>query len=536
MSALASTASVVVPSTRVSLSAFQPSAQLSTGRKVLAFATMCLGCFMAYLDIQIVITSIQEIGGGIAASQVQLSWFITSYLVAEIIVIPISVWLSRVMSTRWLVTASAAGFTLASLLCSAAWDVRSMIVFRALQGFFGGAMIPAAQTAAVTLFQDKKSAVAAASVFGVVAAMAPMLGPVVGGWITDSWSWHWLFYINVVPGTLIVIMIPILLRIDKPDLTLLKGADYPGMVLIALCLGCLDYVLEEGYRWSWFGDATIATCALVSALAGTAFVIRSLTYVRPVVDLRMLANWNFSLGCWFSFVIGVGVFCMTCLTVLFLGRVRGFIAYQNADTILWAGLSQLCAIPIYGRLAKYIDLRWLLMLGLSCFGISMWLFTPIMNQWDWHEMPLPLALRGFAAAFAIAATTTLALGAIPPDGVASASGLLALTRSLGGSIGITVCGILLNSRTNLHFLRIAEHLNYANTELMNRLQGMTARYAQAWGDSVGGHAAAIKNLWLLAYREAQVQAFADAYLAIAVCFALSVMLVPLMRKARSNCS
>jgi MFS transporter, DHA2 family, multidrug resistance protein len=200
------------------------------------------------------------------------------------------------------------------------------------------------------------------------------------------------------------------------------------------------------------------------------------------------------------------------------------------QTILWAGLFQVSAIPIYIVLSKHLDLRWLLMFGLACFGISMWLFTPITNQWQWQEMLTPLAFRGVAVTFALASTTTLALGGLAPDRVPSASGLFALMRCLGGAIGIAGCGILLNDRTNLHFLRIAEHLTSANNELINRLHGMTARYAQSMGDSVSGQAAALKNLWLLAYREAQVQAFADAYLAIAVCFALSVMMVPFMHK------
>jgi MFS transporter, DHA2 family, multidrug resistance protein len=179
-------------------------------------------------------------------------------------------------------------------------------------------------------------------------------------------------------------------------------------------------------------------------------------------------------------------------------------------------------------------LRWILMFGLACFGIAMWLFTPIMNQWGWQEMLVPMAFRGVAVAFSIAATTTLALGGISRDRLASASGLFALMRSLGGSIGIAGCGILLNSRVNLHFLHIAEHLTAANTALVTLLQGMTARYAQALGDTVGGQTAALKNLWLIAYREAQVQAFADAYLVIAACFALSVMMVPLMRKTAAS--
>jgi MFS transporter, DHA2 family, multidrug resistance protein len=502
---------------------------LSPERKVLAFGVMCLGCFIAYLDIQIVSASIQEVGGGLSASQDELSWIQTSYLIAEIIVIPLAAWLSRVMSTGWLTAASAAGFTLSSVLCATAWDIKSMIVFRAMQGFFGGSMIPMAFTTAVVLFPGKQRAIAASFV-SAAAGVAPTLGPVVGGWITDSWSWQWLFYVNIAPGTLVTVLAPILVKIDRPDVRLLKGADYLGMVLMALCLGCLDYVLEEGARWDWFGDDTIRTCAWISGLAGVGFIIRSLTYERPIVDLRALANRNFALCCWFSFVTGIGIFGLIYLTPLFLGEVRGFIAWQIGGAILAAGIFQLCAIPLYSLVANRVDLRWLLLFGLACFGMSMWLFTPMMNQWGWQEMLLPLAFRGLATPFAMASTVTLALGGLAAERVKLASGLFTLMRSLGGAIGIAVCGTILNDRTNLHFLRIAEHLNPANSGMMNMLHGLAARYTQAWGDPVGAQTAALKQLWLLAYREAQVQAFADAYLAIAVCFALSVIMVPLLRK------
>ena len=185
-------------------------------------------------------------------------------------------------------------------------------------------------------------------------------------------------------------------------------------------------------------------------------------------------------------------------------------------------------------MANRFDLRWPLMFGLCSFGMSMWLFTPMMNQWGWEEMLFPLASRGLAAPFAMASTITLALGGLPPERLKSASGLYTLMRSLGAAIGIGACSTILNDRTNLHFLRIAEHLNSANAELNNWLHGMAARYAQAWGDPAAGQAAALKKLWMLAYREAQVQAFADAYLAIAVCFALAAVLAPLMRGARAR--
>jgi DHA2 family multidrug resistance protein len=468
----------------------------SPQRTVLAFAILCVGSFMAFLDIQIVSASIEEVGGGLSASVDDMSWVQTSYLIGEIIVIPLAAWMSRVMSTRWLLTVAAAGFTLASMLCGMAWDLRSMIVFRALQGIFGGAMIPTAFTAAVVLFKGKQSAVAASCV-SVAAGLAPTLGPVIGGWITDNWSWHWLFYINLVPGVAVAVLAPAFVRMDEPDLTLLKGADYLGMILIAVCLGCLDYVLEEGERWEWFSDDTIRTCAWIAALAGAGFVIRSLTCARPIVDLRAFASRNFTLGCWFAFVTGVGIYGLIYLTPLFLSHIRGFIAWQIGGAILWAGPFQLVMVPVYGFLANRVDLRLLLMIGLACFAISLWLFTPMMNQWGWEEMLPAWAFRGIAAPFAIASGLALTMGELPPDRVKSASGLFALMRNLGGAIGIAACATVVNDRTNLHLLHIAEHLNFSNTELAGWLHRMSSRYAQAWGDATASEAAALKKLWEL---------------------------------------
>ncbi len=226
---------------------------------------------------------------------------------------------------------------------------------------------------------------------------------------------------------------------------------------------------------------------------------------------------------------GIGIFALVYLTPLFLGHVRGFIAWQIGGAMLWAGLFQLITVPIYGFLARRVDLRLLLMIGLLCFAISMRLFTPMMNQWGSEEMLLPLAFRGIAVPFAMASAVTLTLGELPPDRVKSASGLFALMRNLGGAIGIAAAATIVNDRTNLHFLRIAEHLNSSNTELAGWLRRMTSRYTQAWGDAMVSQAAALKRLWEAAYREAQVQAFADAYLVIAVCLVVSAMMAPLMR-------
>jgi DHA2 family multidrug resistance protein len=205
-------------------------------------------------------------------------------------------------------------------------------------------------------------------------------------------------------------------------------------------------------------------------------------------------------------------------------------AWQIGTALLSAGAFQLLAVPVYGILANRIDLRWLMMFGLACFGVGLWAFTPLTHEWGWEELLLPQAFRGFAQQFTVAPIVTLTLGGLQPERLKSASGLFNLMRNLGGAIGIAACGTILNDRTNLHFLRIAEHLTTANVAMQNVLTGVAARYSQALGDPLHGQAAALKQLWRLAYREAQVETFADAYLAIAVCFAVSVVMVPLMRK------
>jgi MFS transporter, DHA2 family, multidrug resistance protein len=503
--------------------------EISMREKIFAFAAMCVGFFIALLDIQIVSASLADIGGGLSASPDEIAWVQTSYLIAEIVVIPLSGWLSRVMSTRWLFCVSAAGFTATSLLCGWAWDIQSMIVFRSLQGFLGGSMIPTVFTTAFYYFAGHQRVIAAA-IIGCLASLAPTLGPTVGGWITDSYSWHWLFFINLVPGIFVAVVVPLLVRIDRPNLGLLRGADYIGMALMAAFLGCLEYTLEEGPRWDWFGDDTIRATAWISAIAGLAFIWRSLTHAQPVVDLRALGSRNFALGCFFSFVTGVGIFATIYLTPLFLARVRGFSALQIGLAVFSTGVFQVCAIPFYTFLARRIDLRWLMMFGLACFALGMWNFTPITHDWGWRELLLPQAFRGFAQQFAVAPTVTLTLGGLAPDRLKLASGLFNLMRNLGGAIGIAGCGTILNDRANLHFLRLAEHLNTANAAVVEMLQRVAAGYAAMDGDAAHGQAVALKRLWSLAWREAQVQTYADAFLTITICFAIATAMVPLMRK------
>jgi len=504
--------------------------QLSIATKVFAFGAMCIGFFIALLDIQIVSASLRDIGGGLSAGADETAWVQTSYLIAEIIVIPLSGWLSRVMSTRWLFCASAVGFTATSLLCGVAWDIHSMIVFRALQGFLGGSMIPTVFTTAFIYFTGNQRVIAAATV-GAISSLAPTLGPTVGGWITDHYSWHWLFFVNLVPGIFVAVVVPALVRIDKPNLSLLRGADYFGMILLAVSLGCLEYTLEEGERWDWLSDDTIRTTAWIAGVAGVAFIWRSLTHRQPIIDFTALKIRNFALGSFLSFVSGIAIFSTIYLTPLFLGRVRGFSALQIGLAVFSTGLFQVSAIPLYTLLARRIDLRWLMIFGFLCFTLSMWTFSPITHEWGWKELLLPQALRGFGQQFAVAPVVTLALGSLAPQRLKLASGLFNLMRNLGGAIGIAACGTLLNDRSNLHFLHLAEHLNSGNPAAQTLLSQVAATDTSRWdGDAVHGAVGALRQLWSLAFREAQTQAFADVFLAIMVCLVAATVLIPLMQK------
>ncbi|WP_233842576.1 DHA2 family efflux MFS transporter permease subunit [Dyella sp. 2HG41-7] len=498
--------------------------KLGNTQKIFAFASMCVGMFIALLDIQIVSASLRDIGGGLSAGVDETAWVQTSYLIAEIVVIPLSGWLSRVFSTRWLFAASAAGFTITSLLCGVAWNIQSMIVFRALQGFLGGSMIPMVFTTAFAFFIGKQRVVAAATI-GAIASLAPTLGPTLGGWITDHWSWHWLFFINLVPGLFVTIAVPMLVNVDAPDTSLLRRADYLGMVLLAVFLGCLEYTLEEGPRWNWLTDSTITTTAWLSGLCGVGFVIRSLTYDQPLVDLRALRDLNFALGCLFSFITGVGIFTTIYLTPIFLGRVEGYSALQIGEAVFSTGIFQILTIPVYTFLAQRFDLRWIMMAGLAIFALSMWDFTPITHDWGANQLLLPQALRGAAQQLAVPPVVTLTLGGLPPARLRLASGLFNLMRNLGGAIGIAVCATILNDRTNLHFYRLAEHLNTSN-EAMNQWLAQNSGHFTDVGDPNGE----LHALWQLTFREAQTLSYADAFLTVAICFVVATVLVPLMRK------
>lgn len=496
-------------------------------RKHIAFASMCIGLFIAQLDIQIVSASLNEIGGGLSAGKDEMAWVQTSYLIAEIIIIPLSGWLSRVFSTRWLFTLSAGAFTVMSVACGLAWNIQSMIVFRALQGAAGASMIPLVFTTAFIYYQGKELGLAAA-VVSALASLSPMLGPTLGGCITDNLEWRWLFYINIVPGLYLLMSIPFLVDVDKPNLALLKGADYPGIVLLALTLGCLEYSLEEGARWGWFDDSTIILTSSLTLVSALLFTLRTLTISNPIMDLYAFKDKNFSLGCFFSFAGGVGIFSTVYLTPVFLGQVRGFSSMDIGVAVCTTGIFQILSVPLYLYLSKKINLQWLLMVGLGGFAFSMFLFTPITHQWGWQELLLPQAIRGVSQQFAMAPIVTLTLGGIPKERLKLASGVFNLTRNLGGAIGIALCGTILNNRTNFHFQRIGEKVASVPQTVNEFITSYNAIFIQGGSDGTTGLLAATKLLSHMMMLQAQTMAFSDAFLLISILLFMAFVLVPAM--------
>jgi DHA2 family multidrug resistance protein len=490
-------------------------------QRVFAFALMCLGFFMATLDIQIVASSLRDIGGGLSASQDELSWVQTAYLITEILVIPVSGWLSKVFSTKWLFVASAVGFTITSMLCGIAWDINSMIVFRGLQGAMGAAMIPTVFTTAFVLFPGKQR-IFASTTIGALASLAPAIGPVIGGWITDQWSWHWLFYLNVIPGVAVAVLVPKYVNIDKADISLLKKGDYLGILLLCGFLGCLEYVLEEGPRKNWFGDPVIIACTWISAISGFLFFVHALTAKEPIIDLRALLVRNFGIGSLLSFIIGIGIFVAVFLTPQFLSQVRAFSSLQIGVALLSVGAFQVLALVAYAFATRYISMRKLLLFGLICFGLGCYLYVPLTHDWGWQQLLLPQALRGIGQQFAVPPIVTMALGSLPQSRLKSASGLFNLMRNLGGAIGIAVSATMLNDRLNFHYLRLNESVTAGSPQVESILSEQTAHWSAVAGDTLNATQSGLANLHALVLREALVLTYSDTFFVLSLCFVVAL--------------
>ncbi len=495
-------------------------------RRVIAFLTMCFGMFMAILDIQVVSASLNEIQAGLAASADEISWVQTAYLIAEVIAIPLSGFLSRALGTRAMFAGSAAGFTAASLMCGFASSMNEMIFWRALQGFIGGGMIPTVFAAAYVIFPRSRMAIVTPMI-GLVATLAPTIGPTVGGYLTDALSWHWLFFINIIPGIAVAAITFALIDFDRPDYSLFTHFDWWGLGFMAAFLGSLEYVLEEGTRNDWFEDQTITFFAVVSALAAVAFFVRVFTARQPIVDLKAFTNRNFALGSMFSFVLGIGLYGLTYLYPLYLARIRGYDALMIGETMFVSGVAMFVCAPIVGRLSGKVDPRFLLMFGFATFAVGAWQMSYMTKDFDFWELLIPQILRGAGLMFAMVPVTNVALGTLAPERMKNASGLFNLTRNLGGAVGLAALNTVLDNRMDLHFARLHEWVSWNRGPANEMLANLTARFSAYAADA---STMAIKQMMLMARQQGTVMAFADMFWLVALLFAGFGALALLMRR------
>ncbi|MBB5746368.1 DHA2 family efflux MFS transporter permease subunit [Brevundimonas variabilis] len=496
-------------------SATQPS--INWTALLLGFGGMVIGQFMAILDIQIVAASLPQIQAGVGASADEISWIQTAYLIPEVVMIPLSGYLSRLWGTQKVFLVSCAGFLIMSVATGLSTSIEAMIVCRALQGFVGGAMIPAVFAIAYTAFPGKHRVNAIVAI-SLIVTLAPTVGPTLGGHLTEMLSWHWLFFINVIPGALSLFLVWRYGDLDKGDPSLAQGFDWWGLSLMATFLMSMQFVLEEGSKNDWFADDLILLLTVVAAITGPAFVWRSLAYKNPIVELRAFANSNFRVGMMLTFIVGAMLFGGSFLMPLFLGRVRDFSASEVGTTMVISGLAMFLTAPIAGRLARFVDMRIMMCGGFVLCAWGMWDAHSLTSEWGFWEFAGVQATRGCGVMIAMIATNQITMATLPPHMVKNASGLVNLSRNVGGAFGLAILNTSLTRNTALHMGELTAGISQTN----GQVQLMIAGIAERMSNSIDPQAAALKAVNGMLTRQATTLAFGDAFalLALASCVAV----------------
>ncbi|MBB2495000.1 DHA2 family efflux MFS transporter permease subunit [Pseudomonas sp. UL070] len=479
-----------------------------------------LGAFMAVLDIQITNSSLKDIQGALSATLEEGSWISTSYLVAEIIMIPLTAWLVQLLSARRLAVWVSLGFLASSLLCSFAWNLESMIVFRALQGFTGGALIPLAFTLTLIKLPEHHRARGMA-LFAITATFAPSIGPTLGGWLTENWGWEYIFYINVPPGLLMIAGLMYGLEKKAPHWELLKSTDYAGIVTLGVGLGCLQVFLEEGHRKDWLESNLIVSLGSIAVSSLILFVILQLSKPNPLINLRILGERNFGLTSIAGLGMGVGLYGSIYLLPLYLAQVHNYNALQIGEVIMWAGLPQLLIIPLVPKLMKVITPKILCALGFGLFGLSSFasgILNPDFAGEQFHQIQIIRALGQPAVMVTI---SLIATAYIQAQDAGSASSLFNILRNLGGAIGIALLATLLDSRAKIYFDYLREALVPTNPQAAERLAQLTEKF--------GSEQAALAKLSEIAHQQAAIMAYNDAFHFVGLALAISMVAVLLTR-------
>jgi MFS transporter, DHA2 family, multidrug resistance protein len=490
-----------------------------------------LGAFMAILNIQIVNASLANVQGGIGAGIDDGGWISTSYLIAEIIVIPLSGWLAQVFSVRIYLLTNAVLFLVFSASCALAHNLPQMIVLRALQGFFGGVLIPLAFTLIITLLPKAKQSVGLA-LFAVSATFAPAIGPTIGGYLTENWGWQYIFYVNLVPGAFMVGMLWFSLEAKPMNLALLREGDWPGIVTMAIGLGALQTVLEEGNKDDWFGSDFIIRLSIIAAIALTLFFWVELTSKKPLLNLRLLARRNFGFGTLANFLMGTALYGSVFILPQYLARIQGYNSEQIGLVLAWTGLPQLVLIPMVPRLMKRFDARLIITVGFALFAASNFMNITMTTDYGSDQLFWANVVRAIGQALAFAPLSMVATAGIEAENAGSASALFNMMRNLGGAVGIAILQTFLTKREQYHSNVLTPSVSLFEQATRARLEQLT-QYFINHGITERADAAhrAFVAIGGIVQKQAFILAFSDTFYLMGAALLVGLMAVLFLKKA-----
>ena len=508
-----------------------PPAISSTAKTWMAVIGATLGAFMAVLNIQIVNASLADIQGAIGAGVDDGGWISTSYLIAEIVVIPLSGWLAQVFSLRLYLLTNAALFLIFSVGCAFAHDLGQMIVLRAIQGFSGGVLIPMAFTIIITFLPKAKQPVGLA-LFALSATFAPAIGPTIGGYLTETYGWQTIFYVNLVPGAVMLALLWVSLDRAPMKLDLLRQGDWAGIATMAIGLAALQTALEEGNKDDWFGSTFIVRLAVIAAVALTAFVAIELTVKKPLLNLRLLVRRNFGFGILANFLLGVALYGSVFILPVYLARIQGYNAEQIGLVLAWTGLPQLLLIPLVPRLMKRFDARLVIGTGFALFAgsnfMNIWLSADSASD----QLFWPNVVRAFGQALVFAPLSAVATAGIEKENAGSASALFNMMRNLGGAIGIALLQTVLTKREQFHsnmLTRSVSLLDEATRARLGQLTGYFMRHGVP--DQAASNHQAIVAVALRIRQQANIMAFADTFFLLGSALVIALLASLMLRKA-----
>jgi MFS transporter, DHA2 family, multidrug resistance protein len=491
-----------------------------------------LGAFMAVLDIQITNASLREITGGIASTSVEASWVSTSYLIGEIITIPLTAWLGRVFGTRLYLLVNVALFLVFSGLCGTATELTQMIFYRALQGFTGGVMIPLAFTVINTRLPPSKRAVGLV-LFGVTATMAPAIGPYIGGLLTDNYGWPMVFYINFIPGALMLATVFFAFDAEPLNLELLWEGDWLGTIFMALGLGSLIAFLEEGQNDDWFTSVFIQRCFALAVVFIPLFIICELISKTPVVNLRLLRIRNLGLASGVNFLLGASLYGSVFLLPEYLEQVQNYSASQTGEAMILIGLPQLLIFPFVPRLMRRFDLRLIVFVGALVFGGSCFLNVYMNPDFGGPQFQIANVIRAIGQPFTIVPLSALATAGLQREQQADGSALFNIMRNLGGSVGTALLSTMITQREQFHDFRIGERVTPYSPYVQQFLSNQSAQNLQHSGDPVGAMRQAYRMLQEAIQTNSFVMAYSECFLALGVILLMGSVTIWLCKKTKS---